>query len=292
MWVVAPGQEPVPNWLPDAPLEDIRMRVTAAGTLRSLEDTFNAAAIERYEDRAAALTTAKGKAKATLKRELEAEFPGGPPESRRPQLVLWQGYGRAAAARDAEQIATGPFDENVIVLTKREGPTLGLESTLQLTEALRNSAMIAAGEPAPEWVSGHDSTGAPSRRPHLACFPLPHVGFEHADGHVMGLGIAIPGEITAKGDWLRSSLGSLFFDPATGEERDIHLWRNRIGSGNFPVKTTRVWDWTLEREKRERPPWSLQRLSWTRASRIWASVTPVVLHHYPKNRNGDVERIV
>jgi len=54
-----------------------------------------------------------------------------------------------------------------------------------------------------------------------------------------------------------------------------------------------VWEWRVEREARESPPYTLRPETWTRPSRLWASVTPVVLHHYPKrNRPGDVERIV
>jgi CRISPR-associated protein Csb2 len=54
-----------------------------------------------------------------------------------------------------------------------------------------------------------------------------------------------------------------------------------------------AWKWSVEREKRAKVPETLAVETWTRASRTWASVTPVVLHHYPKkNRDADVERIV
>jgi CRISPR-associated protein Csb2 len=291
MWAVESGQEPVPNWWPDAPFEDIRVRVTGPGTMQALEEACNLVPIQQYDNVAEALSAANGREKTALKREIEARFPQGRPESRRPQLVRWQGYGRAKGLEKSEQAAAGPFDENLIVLTKREGSALGLESTLQLTGAMRISAMKAAGESVPEWISGHDKTGAPSQRPHLAFFPLPYVGYEHSDGHVMGLGIAVPREMAAS-DALRRSLGPLFFDPETGDEHEIHLWRNRFGGGDSVVRCTRVWDWTLEREKRERPPIALRLSTWTNPSRVWASVTPVVLHHYPKKRNGDVERIV
>jgi len=172
-----------------------------------------------------------------------------------------------------------------VVLTKTDGAALGLESTLQLTGALRNSAMRAAGNAVPEWLSGHDAASAPSLLPHVAFFPLPYVGFEYADGHVLGLGMAIPRSLSltrgaTQDEELRLVLGPLFFDTETGDERNIEIWKNG------------VWRWTLEREKRERPPLTLQRLSWTKPSRTWASVTPVVLHHYPKKRDGAVERIV
>jgi len=285
MWVVPEGQEPKPNWLPDTASQDTRLRVTESGTLSSLEVAFNGESIQQYDALAEALATARGREKTRLKEEIQANFPDGRPESRRPHLGLWQGYGRPTAVCAEELVREGPFDEAFVVLTKLDGPALGLESTLQLTGALRNYALKPAGKASPEWLSGHDEADAPSLHPHAAFFPLPYVGFEYADGHVLGLGIAVPRNFrvtryATRDEELRRFLGPLFFDPDTGEERDITLWNNG------------VWRWTLEREKRERPPLTLQRLSWTKASRTWASVTPVVLHHHPKKREGDVERIV
>ncbi len=285
MWLVPEGEEPTANWLPSATGPDVRLRVVATGTLRSLEDAFNAGAIQQYDAFAEELSTAKGREKTRLKNEILTKFPDGRPESKRPQLVHWQGYGRPALGEDDQPVLDGPFDENIVVLTKKEGAMLGLESTLQLTGALRNCAMKAAGEAVPEWLSGHDEAGAPSLHPHVALFPLPYVGFEYADGHVLGVGMAVPRSLRLTGyatrdEELRRYLGPMFFNPDSGEERDIELWR------------TGVWEWTLEREKRERPPLTLQRSSWTKPGRTWASVTPVVLHHYPKKRDGDIERIL
>ncbi|MCX6619841.1 MAG: type I-U CRISPR-associated protein Csb2, partial [Acidobacteria bacterium] len=285
MWVVGEGEEPAPNWLPDKTASEARLRVTVAGTLRGLEGAFNGEAIQQYDALAEALASAKGKEKTRLKNEVLEKFPDGRPESKRPQLVNWEGYGRSGGGEEEQGVMEGPFDENFVVLTKKEGATLGLESTLQLTGAMRNCAMVAAGATVPEWLSGHDAARAPSLEAHVAFFPLPYVGFEYADGHVLGLGIAVPRTLrlmggTRRDEELRRVMGPLFFDPESGEERDIRLWK------------AGVWDWTMEREKRERPPLTLQRPSWTKPSRTWASVTPVVLHHYPKKRDGEIERIV
>jgi CRISPR-associated protein Csb2 len=285
MWVLPENGQPEANWLPAETGQDGRLRVAAAGTLRSLETAFNGDAIQQYYTLLDAVTASNGREKARLKRELQAKFPGGSPGSSRPQLVKWQGYVRPSATGTCLPVADGPFDENFVVLTRTEGAALGLESTLKLTRAMRNSAMRAAGPLIPEWLSGHDPAGAPSLNPHLAFFPLPYVGFEFADGHVLGLGIAVPRTIqpaegATRDEELRRFLGPLLFDAETGQERQILLWENQ------------AWRWLLERETRERPPLTLQRLSWTKPSRTWASVTPVVLHHHPKKREGDVERIV
>jgi CRISPR-associated protein Csb2 len=288
MWVVPAGERPEPNWIPSEDDADMQARVTSAGTLRVLAAAFNGPAIQEYDTLSESLLAATGRLKAQIKKKLQERFPTGRPESRRPHLTSWRGYARAGKQKESEAPYDGPFEESFIVLGKEDGPVLALESTLQLTTALRNAAMAAAGGRPPEWLSGHKQYGTPSDREHAAFFPLPYVGFEHSDGHVMGLGIAIPRTLHNTGaerdKELRQYLGRLLFDSDTGDERQIRIWNTRRGRP--------VWEWTLSREKREHPPASLQRTAWTRASRRWASVTPVVLHHHPKRRNGDVERIV
>jgi CRISPR-associated protein Csb2 len=285
MWVVPAGEEPVANLTPGLHFQDARLRVASAGTLRSLEVALNGEAIQAYEALAEKVTAARGSEKSRLKSELQARFPDGRPEWRRPQLTQWQGYSRGVADEADERVFGGPFDDTFVVLTKIEGAALGLESTLQLTRALRNRAMRTHGDGCPEWLSGHDGVGAPSEHIHVAFFPLPYVGFEYADGHILGLGMAIPRNLrvasgATRGEELRRVLGPLLFDADTGQGREVKIFRQG------------VWEWTLARETRERPPLTLQRPSWTKPSRVWASVTPVVLHHHPKKRAGDVERIL
>jgi CRISPR-associated protein Csb2 len=286
MWVVPAGQEPAANLVPSDSSASERLRVAESGTLQCLEEDFRLAEIAEYSNLSEALTAAKGKELKRLKAEIASTFPGGPPQPTHPQLSSWQGYQRVGSNMVDESVFEGPFDPNFIVLSKLEGLNLGLESTLQLTSALRRQAMDRCPAPksAPEWLSGHDESGKPSARPHVAFFPLPFVGSNHADGHVMGLGIAIPGKFPVKDGSTRAAelqtfLGPLFFEQ-TGEERIIRIEREK------------VWQWDLVREERERPPEALRAKTWIMPSRLWASVTPVVLHHYPKRREGDVERIL
>ncbi len=240
MWVVDASEKIEPTLLADDTMGDRRMRVPERGTLAYLERVFS----------------------------------GG----ERPRLVRWAGYRESTSVQS--EALDGPFDSNLIVLQKVEGSSLGLETTLQLTGALRSAAMKALPEgQSPEWLSGHQAGGSRSLQPHVAFFPLPFVDREHADGHVMGLALAIPRDIPV--DETRRTIGPLLFGSQSGEERTVRLWREG------------VWEWTLEREVRDRPPEALRAETWTRPSRFWGSVTPVVLHHYPKrNRDNDVERIV
>jgi CRISPR-associated protein Csb2 len=240
MWVVDEGETIEPTLFAHDTLGDKRMRVPERGTLAHLERAF-----------------------------LDGD---------RPRLVRWYGYQESRAADNKP--VEGPFDASLVVLQRVEGPSLGIETTLQLTSALRNAAMKALPEGrSPEWLSGHRSDGSPSLQPHAAFFPLPFVDSEYADGHIVGLAVAIPRDIPAHE--AKRVIGPLLFDSDSGKERSIRLWRKEL------------WEWTLERETRDRPPMALRAETWTRPSRFWGSVTPVVLHHYPKrNRDNDVERII
>lgn len=294
MWVVGePGTIRL-NWLPRDATASYHMRVAEAGTLQYLRTSFNQEAIERYFDLTEAADAAKGKEKARLKKQLAESFPEGQPAARPPRLTRWQGYATADEVEPSPLVHPGPFDPDLIVLTKSDQEKIdsprknaqrrmGLEATLQLTSALRDAAMKAAGNSAPEWLSGHQPDGKPTTKPHAAFFPLPFVGAKHADGHILGLAIAIPRTLETEGnrhDTIRTAIGALLFDEA-GKERTIRLWR-----GN-------VWKWSLSREKREYPPLTLRSATWTGPDTEWASVTPIVLHHYPKrNRENDVERIL
>lgn len=239
MWLGDPTERVEATLLADNLLSDRKLRVIEPGTLSYLERVF---ALGKF-----------------------------------PRLDAWYGYRQAS--QPAAEVVPGPFDPNLIILQKLEGRSLGLESTLRLTSALRNAAMAALpnGE-CPEWLSGHAPDGTPSLKPHAAFIPLPFVAAEWADGHVVGMAIALPSGIPAQE--IRRGLGALLFDSA-GDERDVMLWEKQ------------EWRWQLARETRDRPPTALRRETWTRPSRVWASVTPVVLHHYPKkNRPEDVERIL
>jgi CRISPR-associated protein Csb2 len=292
MWVT--GEDvPAPNWIPDE-FSTLRLRVPHPGAMRSFDEAFNAGGFAKFDELSALIATAKGKASKELKQQVKDLFPDGSPPWRRPVLPRWQGYINLDEAKPVTipaSVVPGPFDPDLLIFSKGEGRVLGLPSTLELTGALRNAAMKAAdrvGCGRPEWLTGHALDGRPSNSTHAAFFPLAFVGSEHADGHVTGLAIALPKQFSSLGsEEFRQILSSLLFNPETGEERPICLWKNQ------KEDPSRIWDWELQREIRTPAPYTLRASTWVGPSRSWASVTPVVLHHYPKkNRPGDVERIV
>ena len=189
-----------------------------------------------------------------------------PPMPLRPTPGRWQGYARPAAPELAS-VPHSVFDSRFVVLTisGRRAPLL---ATLKLTAALRGLLMSKCPvQPPPEWFSGHRPGGTASSMPHIALAPLAFTGSQHADGRIMGLALIPPRGLAAQE--ASRCLGPLLTDAETGLPRDDL----RLFDG----------DWlecVIEQETRERPPANLNVWTWTKASRVWASVTPVVLNRH------------
>lgn len=201
---------------------------------------------------------------------LRADFAAG----LRPRAAAWCGYTARPEPEPATVERVSCFDPALLVLRKIDGPDLGLESTLQVTKALRDSVFTFCPDPLPEWVSGHRMDGAPSERDHLALFPLPHVGREHVDGHLLGLALAVPRDVDA--EERRRCLGPVLYDSdRLGDPRELKLHIGRLGL------------WKLRLEERDHPPVALRGETWTAAppaaaARRWATVTPIALDRHPK----------
>ena len=200
-----------------------------------------------------------------MKARLSADFPNGPPASLRPVPGRWQGYDRPRETSVPE--ASGSvFDPRLIVLGIK-GRRVSLPATLKITAALRGLLMGACPEqPLPEWFSGHRLGGTPSPDPHLAVTPLPFVGSEHADGRIIGLALVLPTDLDQQE--AGHCLEPFLYDSATGLPCE-----RRLFDGQW-------FECVVEMETRERPPQSLNPDTWTRDSRVWASVTPVVLNRH------------
>lgn len=205
-----------------------------------------------------------------LESQLSEQFPNGRPLSQWPLRTHWDGYSPVAQETTATPPASA-FDPNLIVLAL-SGRRLPLPATLKLTTALRGSLMKGCpASPQPEWFSGHQANGKPSKHPHMALFPLAFVDAEHADGHVMGMAIALPKEL----DPIEAGacLETYLLDPDTGLARP-----HRLFDGPWL-------ECGIEMDLRSQPPKNLSAATWMRPSRLWASVTPVVLdRHFKKNR--------
>ena len=202
-------------------------------------------------------------------KQLEAErkqrFPNGAPPSQRPTAGQWQAYG-SVESPEVTAFSPNHFNHNLVVL-RISGKRISLPGTLRLTGALRGALLKhCPRQPPPEWLTGHTSDGHPSRKPHLALLPLPFVGSQHADGRILGIALALPREADE-----REAVDCL--SPFLYDEAGLSV-SNRLFDGEWL-------ECQVEQETREPPPQALRPQRWTRPSRVWASVTPVVLdRHY------------
>lgn len=261
-------QPPSPNWVPVQGVATRRLRVFGPGRLAYLEECANYAAVLAHAELTSCIESEKGKAKKALQIQLAARFGDRVPVSRRPEPGFWSGYDRPPSATK-EPTPHSVFDSALTVL-RLSGHRLSLSATLTLTEALRGAVQKFCPEPIPEWVSGHTPDGSPSGTPHLALIPLPFVGAQHADGRILGAALVFPRDVDPQEaarclePLLRESLG---------EPRAIKLY-----DGQWLECSAAI-------EQRESPPWNLRAEAWTRASRMWASVTPVGLDRHFDGRD-------
>lgn len=196
----------------------------------------------------------------------------------RPTQSLWTGYAPRITERPSRDMPGSSFDDELIVLRQVDGRSFGLESTLRLTEALRGTLLTdCPDQPPPEWLTGHQPDGSPSGIDHVALLPLPHVGRKHADGHLLGLAIAVPGTDIDRGERARCLHDCLLDE--LGFAKDIKLTMGALGSCVIKAE---------EGPDCDRPT-ALQSSTWVRAAETWATVSPIVLDRHAKTDNQRVQ---
>ena len=158
----------------------------------------------------------------------------------------------------------------MIVFRKTAGPGLPIEAALTLTDAVRRALMGIAGNAGPitDIIHGHNGDT------HCALAALPFVGWERADGHIMGFAVVLPRRTSvADQRGVLRACGVL-----VASERGLHI----PGIG----------DWKLEPVEWEAKNSTLRMESWTRAAREWSTVTPILLDRFPKKKGPTVEEIL
>ena len=141
---------------------------------------------------------------------------------------------------------------------------------VELATAMRAAVFHHADDPIPEELSGHLADGRPAVAPHVAFLPLPFVGFEHADGRLLGMAVSVPDSV---GDAAR---GAVY--------RAIGNWEAAAREiGEDALKLT-LGARGVVRLSRQRGPATLVSLrppAWNRASCRWVSATPIALPRHP-----------
>jgi CRISPR-associated protein Csb2 len=200
--------------------------------------------------------------------ELDAQFAAGRPAW---EAVRYRSYRRRPALSDHADAWVGAGADGIVPSVYRDVVVFqfsGLRPQPQLaavmTKTLRSAVLRAAREGAPAALHGHGADG----RPHVAFLALPDVGHPHADGHLLGLAVAIPDlPEEERAAVLRAVLGLRQAD----RNGLVELAVPRLGMVDLSYQPGLV------------RPWGASPQRWRRGSRRWVSATPVVLDRYPRS---------
>ncbi len=204
MWIAENEEINEPNWVPDEERALTHLRIPGPGTLDYLEQLYNTKAIEDYGELLVAKKQINDlKLKKAAKKRLRDEYGNQPPPQQRPRLSLYQGYARPAQEAATTRVASTVFGPHFLVLQLRakqgQYQQLDLTSTLAIVGRWREAILSnsnSLAEPVRRMLSGHDANGGPAADPHMAYLPLAFVGYEHADGHQLGMGLVLPAELS------------------------------------------------------------------------------------------------
>lgn len=253
MWLAAPDEIPsdLPCWVPDNARATCYLRVPCPGNLQALDEDFH----QRHERARDQRDESKSRSPVAGKRPLAD-----------------QGYARTDGAAAPVSPPGTVFSPHLLLfaLERRDGPyrQLDLACTLAFTERWREALASRANDLSPEAqeiISGHAPDRKPLERPHLAFLPLPVVGHEHADGHLMGVALALPADLPS----------SVRLEVLGAVDKVAELALGRLGK------------WRLERILMARPPVTLRVETWTghpHGGTHWSSVTPFAFDYHPKQK--------
>ncbi|PRQ03336.1 CRISPR-associated protein, family [Enhygromyxa salina] len=163
------------------------------------------------------------------------------------------------------------FTPNFTVLRRVDGPRLPIQAAETVADAVRRALMSHADDPTPSLITGHGPGGGRLEGDHLAIAVLPYVEGAHASGDLLGVALIPPAGLELE------ELRPLYAAVAKWEDAAA-----QVGDEPRSVLTLgRLGRWVLERNLDISPLYNLREATWTRCSRGWASVTPVVLDRHP-----------
>lgn len=156
-----------------------------------------------------------------------------------------------------------PYPEMLVFGVRRPSVPLSGGGLLAVTEALRQAVMSRVPNPLPPAVSGHEADGVP----HVAYLALLDVGHEHADGHLLGVAVALPDGLSAAD---RRTVVRALISDNTGLRR-LRIDRRTELELDFDPERSRAWGLRPER-------WSGPFDGTT----TWAAATPVMFDRHPR----------
>ncbi len=281
MWVAATDEPGEDNWVPDGDRVEMSLRVPTPGLLADLERRYNGASVGEYASLLVAAEDAEAETRGAAKKRPEQGFDNEPPLRLPPEVPTYQGYACASAGGPKSAVAGTVFSPRLGVfrLERESAPFRALDLRCAAVVATRwRESLISHCNGMPDRVravvSGHDRDGAPLQEPHLAFLPLAFAGHPHADGHLLGMAVALPHELPAE------------------ERRQLLRVLARVGQ----LRLGPLGVWHLERETSARTAWNLRAETWTahpKGATQWSTVTPVVFDRHPKAKGrGDYQREV
>ena len=143
---------------------------------------------------------------------------------------------------------------------------------VELAIAMRAAVFHHVEDPIPEEISGHLPDGRPTAVPHVAFLPLPYVGYEHADGRLLGLAVSVPGAVSAHA--------------RRAVYRAIGNWERADAHDGLKLTLGAQGVVCLCRQRGPATLISLRPDAWSRASCRWVSATPIALPRHPGRLGG------
>ena len=177
-------------------------------------------------------------------------------------------YGPALASLRPEPKQANTAGDWIVFEFDQRSRFFPMTETVSLAAAMRSAIFCYTDNPIPEGISGHDPFGAPTTTPHVAFLPLPYIGFEHADGRLLGFAVSIPKTLdhfsrqallTAIGNWEKSTDKPNNLIVTLGPQGVLRMSRLRVNS-------------TMA---------SLMPSVWRGPSCQWVSATPIALPRHP-----------
>lgn len=173
--------------------------------------------------------------------------------------------------------AESVFSTDWIVFERVGGSRPVSSRSTDLARALRGAMLEQHGDKGlPATLSGH-AENVPTEQPHVAFVPLPFVGYEHADGAIMGCALVLPHQLPT------SDRKTLFRLVAKWEkERADKRGTLTLAGGTLPPLRVRRVDLSAKK--------SLLPKLWCRVSTRFITATPIALDRNPGNLRSNQDR--
>lgn len=216
---------------------------------------------------------------------LTATFGRDPDRAGRVMPAAFQRYG-ALGEPPRPNLPTSLFGDDWVVFRRVDGPRLPSYRGVDVARTLRRALMASFGEGAPEIISGHHPSGSATDNPHLAYWPLPFVAHDRAEGSILGVALVFP-RSTAPSEREAVLRALEAWKQARMQAGDV----GADGSVRLPLFMGPAGTLSLVQVEDLPVQINLRSDSWSGASRLWMTATPVALDRNPGElRSSDPDK--